>query len=440
MMNILRKFDFNKLKDLDTIILLLLFFEITIFSLLNIRGLGNRLILLLLLLRIFLLSPTKKFKKRVLISYLLIFIIYSLSAIFSDKFIPYSYYMNFKALLYTLTPLIYIVWLRIYRKEFLFSTFKNLFVFFNIFYIINFIVMCIQGQFHGFLSGFSNYENTYTPDLMSGLFGYNGTAQFGLYSIFVLIYDMYMLKYSKYKIENKYIRYIIDFGLFISIVISSSMNDNKANYISLILVLFEFFMIEMGGKSEKERKLANKLIYTAFGIIVFLGIFLLFSNLNFLEKISPELKGTVYLFRKAIFDPTSYQSGEMGSIERVYIPLYVIYHPQYILFGAGTAFSNWQTPGTLGFPHFGQSDLSSFFALGGIFFCIIVFSIYNYFYLQLIGKVKNKTMFRISNFMVIFFYFFYTQPWTQSTLSICLLLLFVPMGMLANKIFSEECA
>ena len=218
------------------------------------------------------------------------------------------------------------------------------------------------------------------------------------------------------------------------------MNDNKANYISLILVLFEFFMIEMGGKSEKERKLANKLIYTAFCIIVFLGIFLLFSNLNFLKKISPELKGTVYLFRKAIFDPTSYQSGEMGSIERVYIPLYVIYHYQYILFGAGTAFSNWQTPGTLGFPHFGQSDLSSFFALGGIFFCIIVFSIYNYFYLQLIGKVKNKTMFRISNFMVIFFYFFYTQPWTQSTLSICLLMLFVPMGMLANKVFSEECA
>lgn len=100
--------------------------------------------------------------------------------------------------------------------------------------------MCIQGQFHGFLSGFSNYENTFTPDLMSGLFGYEGTAQFGLYSIFVLIYDMYMLKYSKYKIENKYIRYIIDFILFISIVISSSMNDNKANYISLILVLFEF--------------------------------------------------------------------------------------------------------------------------------------------------------------------------------------------------------
>ena len=91
MMNILRKFDFNKLKDLDTIILLLLFFEITIFSLLNIRGLGNRLILLLLLLRIFLLSPTKKFKKRVLISYLLIFIIYSLSAIFSDKFIIFKY-------------------------------------------------------------------------------------------------------------------------------------------------------------------------------------------------------------------------------------------------------------------------------------------------------------------------------------------------------------
>ena len=54
MMNILRKFDFNKLKDLDTIILLLLFFEITIFSLVNIRGLGNRLILLLLLLSLLL--------------------------------------------------------------------------------------------------------------------------------------------------------------------------------------------------------------------------------------------------------------------------------------------------------------------------------------------------------------------------------------------------
>lgn len=440
MMNILKKYDFNKFKDIDAIILLLLLFEITIFSLLNIRGLGNRLILLLLLLRLFVLSPCKKFKKRILISYLLIFIVYSLSALLSDKFIPYSYYMNYKALLYTLTPLIYIVWLRIYRKSFFFSTFENLFIFFNVFYIINLIVMCIQGQFHGFLSGFSNYENTFTPDLMSGLFGYEGTAQFGLYSIFVLIYDMYMLKYSKYKIENKYIRYIIDFILFISIVISSSMNDNKANYISLILVLFEFFMIEMGGKTEKERELTSKFIYAAFGIIVVFGIFLTFSDLSFLEKISPQLKGTVYLFRKAIFDPTSYQSGEIGSIERVYIPLYVLYHPQYILFGAGTAFSNWQTAGTLGFPHFGQSDLSSFFALGGIFFCIIVFSIYNYFYLQIVGKVKDKVIFKISHFFVVFFYFFYTQPWTQSTLSICLLMLFIPLSMLAKRVHSEECA
>ena len=122
MMNILKKYDFNKFKDIDAIILLLLLFEITIFSLLNIRGLGNRLILLLLLLRLFVLSPCKKFKKRILISYLLIFIVYSLSALLSDKFIPYSYYMNYKALLYTLTPLIYIVWLRIYRKSFFFST------------------------------------------------------------------------------------------------------------------------------------------------------------------------------------------------------------------------------------------------------------------------------------------------------------------------------
>ena len=193
-------------------------------------------------------------------------------------------------------------------------------------------------------------------------------------------------------------------------------------------------------KSEKERKLANKLIYTAFCIIVFLGIFLLFSNLNFLEKISPELKGTVYLFRKAIFDPTSYQSGEMGSIERVYIPLYVIYHYQYILFGAERLFQTGRLLVRWDFHILDNLTYRVSSHWEGFSFCIIVFSIYNYFYLQLIGKVKNKTMFRISNFMVIFFYFFYTRPWTQSTLSICLLMLFVPMGMLANKVFSEECA
>ena len=73
MIIILKKYDFNKFKDVDAIILLLLLFEITIFSLLNIRGLGNRLILLLLLLRLFVLSPCKKVKKRIFISYILIF-------------------------------------------------------------------------------------------------------------------------------------------------------------------------------------------------------------------------------------------------------------------------------------------------------------------------------------------------------------------------------
>lgn len=420
--------------NIDSFILLLMVFEITLFSLLDKRGLGSFLICLLITYRVFISTDKNTWELKILVSLFVVFLFYTISAILGETFKIFSYINNFKALIFTFFPLMYIAWLVTYRKKYLFNLFEDKFVFINTFYLLNYVIMLIQGVVPGFLSGFSDHINNYKEDLMSGLFGYEGTAQFGIFSIFVLIYNLYMLKWSKNHRINRTKKNVILGLIFLSILISSSLNDNKANYITLILTLNQCLMIGISEKPDDKRKVYLKYLFY-FIIVLFAGLILLLSSdLSFLSLISSELKGTVYLVRKLLFDFSSYSSGEIGSIERLYIPIYILFHPQYILFGVGTAYANWQSSGVLGFPHFGQSDFSSFFALGGILFSAVSFILYSSQYLKIIGKTNNLNgLCTIAHFLTILFYFMYTQPWTQSSLSVCMAFMFIPIGMLVNK-------
>ena len=425
--------------SIDGLLLLILLLEVTVFSLLDIRGLGNRILVCAVIFRIFFLRKPDKVS---ILSAILIFLlisVYTLSAINGKAFHAKKFYENFRALIYTLAPTLYIAWLRKERADYFDHVMEQQFAFINIFYFINFCIMCVQGVVPGFLSGRSDYVNTYVPDLMSGLFGYNGTAQFGIFSVFMLIYDLYCFLFlDPYKKFPRAKKWAIMLFLICLVSISAMMNDNKAVYITLAFAFLLCVTILVGRYKRAARYTCLALGLFCAGVVILIVIEILSGDLSFFYRISPEFGGTIYLIRNLFRDISTHNSGEIGSIERVYMIVYVLFHPEYLMFGAGTAYSNWQTPGTLGFPHFGQSDMSSFLCLGGLTFCVTCFVVYFAFYRIILGRCKkNKGVVYITQFLFVLFYYFYTQPWTQSSLSICIAFLFVPFGMMVERVNEE---
>lgn len=425
----------NKKDIMDILILLLLFMQITFFSFFDIRGTGNILILLSVFIRVFIVGNRNTFKLKIMVALLAIVVLYTISALTGLAFHTNYYIGNLVAIIYPVVPIIYIAWLCLYKKDFLYRFMIQMFPFFNIFYFINLAVVFLQGKIPFFLSGFSDYVNTYIPDLMSGLFGYNGTAQLGLYSIFIVLYNIVCLFYVfvMSRTSRNFAKLYIIF-LTASIIITSASNDNKAVFIALFIFLLTAFTIFLSKKRARIRIAYIIIIVAVIFALVFILKYVLTYRMDLFGKISEELLSTIWLVRTFINDPSSYMSGEIGSIERIYMIAYAFNNIQTLPFGSGTAFSFWQTSGTLGFPHFGQSDFSSFLCLGGLVFTISIFLFYFMLYLKITGIPRyNKTVFVILLLMIVFLYFSYTQPWTQTTHSICLALNCIALGMLIDR-------
>lgn len=424
----------NKI-DIDSLILILLLLQVTLFSFLDIRGLGNRMILLVVLIRLFVYKRANKFLLKTVGSVIIMYFIYLISAFQGKNFTLSLFIENFIAIIYTFTPLAYVGLLSKIRTSYFYKTMDNSFVFINVFYIINYVVMILQGLIPGFLSGFSNHVNNYTPDLMSGLFGYESTSQFGLFSVFVFLYDIFCFNYSNnHKIRHKFRRRCIELLLFISVVVGAALNDNKGVYITILLAFISFQMIVISYKNLSKRIMWVLLVGFVLGVITIIFGIVVSTNMQVFLKISPELYGTIYQLNKLLADSSYYYQGQSGSVERVYMLIYAFTHPETLTFGVGTAYSGWQTSGVLGFDHFGQSDLSSFLCLGGISFVSITFLSFYKQYETIARLSIKKRLPSACLISTIAFFFFYTQPWTQSTLSICLAFMIVPLGMLSNAL------
>lgn len=281
------------------------------------------------------------------------------------------------------------------------STFKKVFYPLNIFGLINLFVIVIQTQVHGFLIRPEwLLKNSYYPDLCSGFFGFNGTHYITFFYCFLILYDLYIIKYTNKCTQSKKYYYIYLLVLVVFSIYISRLNENSFFAVYLFILLFCYYMIKpkylFGNKSYL---LFSKSIYPIIAIIFLLVMYSLpvpkVSNGDFISKVviamHPDMERT-------------------GGNERILILWYSIKQGFGLKFGTGIGANLWNGNGVkyLNFSHFGLNSISTFVTLIGLpSFCIYLLRFAKYF--EVVFDIgKDKLMFSLIAILLLISTFYTT--------------------------------
>ena len=280
-------------------------------------------------------------------------------------------YNNIIVILPSTLALIYVGFLCKYKRDFIICFLKKQKMIFNGYMLLNVPVLLLQLGGNTFLAGRhpESLNNSYAADLISGLFGYNGTALLAMYFCFLIVYNISLYKNGEIKHTQIFSIYNVLLIIFIMFVAANS--DNKAIFIImpmfLIIYLVEHRMIINMTLLKKIRQLLKYVIYA---LAVVFTITIIISPVISVDEI---FKDT---FQK-IYSGWLLSNNAHGSAERLGMISYALSNTSIRWFGAGIAKYGWQEPYAFHFSHFGISDLGSFLCLGGgmyifliMFFCI----------------------------------------------------------------------
>ena len=271
---------------------------------------------------------------------------------------------NLQAILYPLLICI-LVW-DMNQSKAITEFFTISFGFFNLMWILNLFVLSRQVTGSGFMikSEWLALNNFY-PDQCCGLFGNSGTHPLGMFSVFILIYNLY---YANYKAKKKKLLLAYTFLTEGLMLIYSRLNENMALFVLLPFFGALYLLLETEWKSQK---ISKKIIKYGRYIILFLFLaFVIFQFHGIGDYIRNELSTRINkIISFKVFETN-------GSNERLAIPFYALANDLGWRFGRG--FGSWQIhlSGFLGFRHFGLNSAGSFIALGGIWFYISYCSLY----------------------------------------------------------------
>ena len=211
-------------------------------------------------------------------------------------------------------------------------------------------------------------------DYYSGLFGLYGTPCLAIYCTFIFLYNiMYIHRYSN-KREAKRIT-IYNYMMLSFFLVFSIINDNKFYYIELLMYgMIIFISVHnqenlINQNSSKKNKKTFRIIRRIIVVgILILGMFeLLYTQVSAVKDITD-------LFIKKVYQGFDYNHVRGGG-ERIGMILYVL-NSRYRYFGYGLSRLKIEE-NTLGFSHFGQGDVGTFLAFGGIsYVAVLFFTIY----------------------------------------------------------------
>ncbi len=277
---------------------------------------------------------------------------------------------------------------------------ESSFFFLNAFGVLNLIIVTLQELFHGFMIRADLLAlNGYYPDLCAGFFGFNGTHRMTYFYCFLTIYDLYMIKYRK-KSNRKFYLIYIPLMVVWNIIVSKG-NENTSFVAVLILYLILYYAnIAYVQNGLMSVRFLRKLIYPLFGLF-----FLIYAySLN----ISGSSKGK--LINKINLALHANGNDARGGSERIGIIVQSFYDGVALRMGYGVGKNKWlgNTHRFVGFRHFGISSASSFIALGGVLFylvvCIIVLRWINKTYL-----LSNRSLFCLTTATVLILSTLYTD-------------------------------
>lgn len=424
----------SNINKIDIVILILSFLHVCIFNFLNIANFSIKIICLLIVINVFLKNRissnriSSTIKKRIIIMGIA-FIVFILSALFGKDTHWKIAISNYLCILYSVIPLIYFSDLAIHNKNTLTKIFRNSFYIINGYAILNIIISIIQVIFPGFMAGMSTWQNSFSDDLICGLFGYSCTPQFGLYFIFVFFYNLYYLMSVN---NDKRIKLYNYFILFFLLVISM-FNDNKAVYIELVLFLMLYLAFNKRYDIKDKTQWTLKGIYGKLAAAFFcvLVSYIVLPPVRDLFE-----RNLIYAFRLFFQAAKSDSVMYYGSAERVYAVIHAFtkYHAFGFGYGVGTCY--WQAGNAFGFSHFGLADMGSFLCLSGVWFTVLILYVYTSCFWDLTHSKNIVT--KLLTTAVILILFFYSQIITSNTLCFNLIYIMLVLGLVHNYTIIEN--
>lgn len=294
------------------------------------------------------------------------------------------------------------------RAEF-FSRLKKCFRLFNVWGILNMIVLTIQINVKGFMMPPVWLSmNSYYEDLCAGLFGYNGTHRLGIYMTFLFFYNLYIGEFEIKKPGKKRMLNLYNLGLLVWHFLLSTRNDNMNLYImtAVFLVAYVFLDLHWRGFS-LSATMAKWLKYIVL-IAVLIVLLLLIPTTN------DFITGAIAR-RITVLSTVTSDSNISGSTERLGIILYSLENENGFGLGKGIGYYPFSgdsedmetNASSTGFRHFGLSSMSSMIYLMGVWFYLF-FIIWIVMIYRCMCKGSDKTFSFTILFLMLYMTFYST--------------------------------
>ena len=405
---------------LDYLIIGLMLLQLLILGYFGYNGLLNRLVSVLILYR----SVGSRLKNTLKDNCFICLVISMLLFVFNciiTGFNSNTVWSNMLMILYPMLYTFYFYELKGRDNDFFNRLLRKGFYFFNIWLLINFIVISIQMNTGSMIAVTESNFIDFTMDLISGLFYYGGTHCLATYITFVVILNFNkisnMRKKWKRNILFAYNAFLIIYSAFLS-----TLNDNKSQILLLAVFLIAYFFIKQDELKSNE-SLKYILRISALLIVIITGLTITSSFVPELQKFYENNVIGVFDMFSTVYRNTSVAN---GSDERIAMVLIIFTRTDLWLTGLGMGSNGLYDPGILNFRHFGQATLGTLLILGGIPFTISIFLTYT--------KLIKRTMFNNLKLRTIWIVIllltvtFYNQCFFTPALMTCTLLSFLALN------------
>lgn len=308
---------------------------------------------------------------------------------------------------------LYFLFLKTSQSENLQALYEKGFFFFNAILVLNMVIIVVQYVAPGAIMAVSDGTQVMQEDLMSGLFGYGSTHSVALYTSFVIVYDIGMLR------RRSSDRRLLIIYIFVITLLSfyiATLNDNKALFFFLPISVFLCGVIFLAFYYKTAA--IKAIFFVPIAIFVLFLLYLLIPTVHsFVEE---NIVRSINMAIKA-WDLGAYVN---GSDERFNIIAYALSLPEAWGFGDGLGQADMYQMGYHGFNHFGQSDFGSLVILGGfwIYFLILFFYVKVLVTPQVLFRNKKAILYFAIVFLLLCSSVF-TQPFSQVRMAIPLILL-----------------
>lgn len=316
------------------------------------------------------------------------------------------------------------------KKEVVSELFDRNFLLLNTTWIINIVVLAIQCSGTPLLIKSSWLAlNPFYKDQCCGLFGNSGTHELSAFSIFMIMYDLYMGYYRKKGFLGKIVVGLAFLTAGITLVLSTQ-NDNMA-FLFILPAFFMLFYLQKAQWSGKNpgSKLFRTMKYVV-PIVILLIIVVQIPSINVFvnDKVIGRIDRMIHYS----------STGVMGSNVRTAAVTYAFMKRKGWLLGYGVGtwpFAEGAVEGYFhGFTNFGLNSMSAYLMLGGIWLYMSSVALFAHFlYMACYRKKKNRGYIVICIGIVILFAF-YTVLFNSFQTMLWLMMTFITFGFCRDNI------